>query len=125
MTSETSSGATPACSRAATIAVRPSSCAGVEAKAPRNDPTGVRLAAVMTTSVMDGLLDFKVEAPLAAWRYAEKPIGQRLPNRLAGIAADDHADMALVEFQSLANPCGACRRNDAVLARDDVQDRAG
>jgi hypothetical protein len=49
-------GATPACASAASIAIRPSSCAGVVAKAPRKAPTGVRLAAVMTTSVMERLL---------------------------------------------------------------------
>lgn len=34
------------------MATRPSSCAGVVAKEPRKAPTGVRFAAVMTTSVM-------------------------------------------------------------------------
>ena len=50
ITSDTSSGATPARSSASAIATLPSSDAS--AKAPLNAPTGVRAAAAMTMSVM-------------------------------------------------------------------------
>src|SRR3546814_18353948 len=63
MTSDTSSGATPASPNAASIAMRPSSCAGVVAKLPRKLPTAVRLAAVITPSVLPSLPTPAVQLP--------------------------------------------------------------
>src|SRR5690606_39925307 len=50
MTSSTSAAATPARSNAARIAAAPSSCAGILAKAPLNEPTAVRAALAITTA---------------------------------------------------------------------------
>ena len=50
ITSSTSSGETPARSRAALIAMAPSSWAGTVLKAPPNEPTAVRAAPTMTMS---------------------------------------------------------------------------
>src|SRR6478672_8131969 len=52
MTSSTSPGSILARSMAALIAVAPSSWAGVLAKAPLNEPTAVRAAETITTSVI-------------------------------------------------------------------------
>src|SRR3569623_404176 len=50
ITTETREGSMPARSRAPLIATAPSSCAGTVAKAPLNEPTGVRAALTMTAS---------------------------------------------------------------------------
>lgn len=51
-TSSTCSAARRDCSSALRIAVAPSSTAGTSAKAPRNDPIGVRRALTMNTFSM-------------------------------------------------------------------------
>src|SRR3546814_11140574 len=93
MTSDTSSGATPASPNAASIAMRPSSCAGVVAKLPRKLPTGVRLAAVITTSVIPSLPTPAVWLLPACVRL-RKPLGEPPPHPLLRTCADDHPDMA-------------------------------
>ena len=55
MVSETSSGETPARSRAALMVEAPSSCAGLLAKLPLKLPTAVRAAEAMTILVMGSL----------------------------------------------------------------------
>src|SRR5687768_6359316 len=112
MTSDTSSGATLACSRAASIATRPSSWAGVVAKAPRKAPTGVRLAAVMTTSVMVRVSDFWVGGALAPCCTAGKPVGERFPQLRPRARSDHHPDMAEAELDPLARRHRARRRDD-------------
>src|SRR6185369_13291621 len=57
MTSETSAGSTLARFSASMMATLPSSWAARLARAPLNEPTGVRAAEVMTTSVMGNSLD--------------------------------------------------------------------
>ena len=52
ITSETSSGATFARASDSLMTMVPRSCAGRDASAPPNDPTGVRAAPAMTISVM-------------------------------------------------------------------------
>src|SRR5690242_2686821 len=52
ITSETSAGATPACSSAALIAVAPSVGVGTPVNWPRKEPIAVRLAPTMTMSDM-------------------------------------------------------------------------
>ena len=52
ITSSTSAAEMPARSIAALMAMVPRSCAATEDSAPLNEPTGVRAAETMTTSVM-------------------------------------------------------------------------
>src|SRR5689334_1354768 len=126
ITSETSSGATPACASAASMATRPSSWAGVLPKAPRNEPTGVRLAAVMTTSVMNRVSEGNgVGGRLAFCCSAGKPGGQRLPELLPAARANHHADMAEVEIQPLATGDRGGLGDDAVGGGDDAEQRHG
>src|SRR5487761_2426840 len=53
ITSLTSAGATPDCSRAARMAVAPSFGVGTPVNWPRNEPMAVRLAPAMTTLTSD------------------------------------------------------------------------
>src|SRR5688572_975016 len=107
ITSETSSAATPAWASAASIATRPSSCAGTEANEPRKDPTGVRLAAVMTMSVMGGELlglcsvrPEPVEGPSSPRQKRRGGLRQAQPERGDGLGGP------LAACRKPRKPCG-------------------
>src|SRR3546814_1082356 len=129
MTSDTSSAATPASASAASIAIRPSSWAGVAAKLPRKLPTGVRLAAVMTTSVMswDSLnmcAQSCLQVQLPACVRLRKMARQRDPHRRPGAGANDHSDMAKRKVKPIASDKRRGGRDNAVGGRYDLADRA-
>src|SRR3954471_13778388 len=125
MTSPTSSGATPAWARAASIAVRPNSCAGTLAKAPRKAPTGVRLAAAMTTSVGAGIRGLLLTGRAPIRSAARKPVLERLPQSRPRPSPHHHSDMAEREVDPCPRPGRARRRHDPVDGRDDLEHRAG
>lgn len=73
---------------------------GRSGKGAQKLPTGVRLAAVMTISVMKAPLGSRLSR---CWEGGD-PVGERLPELLLCTAADDHADMARAPARRSGRP---------------------
>src|SRR4051794_11462879 len=138
MTSSTSSGFTPARSSAAWMAMVPSACADMEAKAPLKLPTGVRAAEAMTISVKTGSPTLMLRRTLDRRRHLlqAQGAGQRLDPGQEGTpelrlrpTPGHHADMAgrgvvnMGAGHGRRQGQGRTGRDDAVAGRDRQEGR--